>query len=43
MSIESKLQFFAETRHSYGNTALMLSGGATFGKFHLGLLKALHE
>jgi len=43
MSIESKLEFFAETRHSYGKTALMLSGGATFGKFHFGLIKALHE
>ena len=43
MSIENKLEFFAETRHSYGNTALMLSGGANFGKFHFGLLKALYE
>ena len=43
MSIESKLEFFAETRHSYGRTALLLSGGASFGKFHFGLLKALHE
>ena len=43
MSIEQKLEFFAETRHSYGRTALLLSGGATFGKFHFGLLKALYE
>ena len=43
MSFENKLQFFTETRHSYGHTALMLSGGATFGKFHFGVLKALHE
>ena len=43
MSIEAKLEFFAETRHSYGRTALMLSGGAHFGKFHFGLLKALYE
>lgn len=43
MSFESKLQFFTETRHSYGHTALMLSGGATFGKFHFGVIKALHE
>ena len=43
MSIESKLEFFAETRHSYGRTALLLSGGATFGKFHFGLVKALYE
>jgi predicted acylesterase/phospholipase RssA len=37
------MTFFAETRHSYGHTALMLSGGATFGKFHFGVIKALHE
>ena len=43
MSIESKLEFFAETRHAYGKTALMLSGGAGFGKFHFGLIKALWE
>ena len=43
LSIEKKLEFFSETRHSYGRTALMLSGGATFGKYHFGLLKALHE
>jgi len=43
MSMENKLEFFAETRHAYGRTALMLSGGANFGKFHFGLLKALYE
>lgn len=43
MTIESKLEFFAETRHAYGRTAILLSGGATFGKFHFGLLKALYE
>lgn len=43
MSFESKIQFFTETRHSYGHTALMLSGGATFGKFHFGVIQALYE
>ena len=43
MGIETKLEFFSETRHSYGRTALLLSGGATFGKFHFGLLSALYE
>ena len=43
LSIEKKLEFFSETRHAYGRTALLLSGGATFGKYHFGLLKALHE
>lgn len=37
------MTFFAETRHSFGQTALMLSGGATFGKYHFGVMKALHE
>lgn len=37
------MTFFAETRHSFGHTALLLSGGANFGKFHFGVLKALHE
>ena len=43
MSIENKLEFFSETRHSYGRTALLLSGGATFGKFRFGLVKAIYE
>ena len=43
MSIENKLDFFAETKHSYGKTALILSGGATFGKYHFGIIKALYE
>ena len=43
MSIENKLEFFSQTRHSYGRTALLLSGGATFGKFHFPLLEALYE
>ena len=43
MSIENKLDFFAETKHSYGKTALLLSGGATFGKYHFGIIKALYE
>lgn len=43
MSIRQKLTFFSETRHSYGHTALLLSGGASFGKFHFGLIKALLE
>lgn len=53
-NMSQKIEFFAETRHSYGRTALLLSGkkiihtmlsigGATFGRFHLGLIKALYE
>jgi predicted acylesterase/phospholipase RssA len=43
LSLQQKLTFFAETRHSFGHTALMLSGGATFGKYHFGVIKALYE
>jgi TAG lipase / steryl ester hydrolase / phospholipase A2 / LPA acyltransferase len=36
-----KLKFFCETAQSYGRSALMLSGGATLGLFHVGVVKAL--
>ncbi|KAI9004738.1 acyl transferase/acyl hydrolase/lysophospholipase [Gaertneriomyces semiglobifer] len=38
-----KLEFFHDTRQSFGNTALLLQGGATFGLYHLGVVKALNE
>jgi predicted acylesterase/phospholipase RssA len=38
-----KLEFFSETRHAYGRTALLLSGGAALGMFHLGVVKTLYE
>jgi hypothetical protein len=34
-----KLAFFNETRHAYGRTALMLSGGAALGFYHIGLIR----
>lgn len=36
-----KLSFFSETAKSFGRSALMLSGGATLGLFHVGVVKAL--
>ena len=39
----TKLQFFRETRHSYGRTAVLLSGGASMGLYHSGVLRALKE
>src|SRR5690606_7950426 len=36
-----KLKFFQELTQSYGRSALMLSGGATLGLFHVGVVKAL--
>ena len=43
LTSDTKLAFFHQTRHSYGRTALLLSGGATMGLFHLAMVKVLHE
>lgn len=43
VSFEEKLKFFRETALSYGRSALMLSGGATLGMFHVGVVKAMWE
>jgi TAG lipase / steryl ester hydrolase / phospholipase A2 / LPA acyltransferase len=37
----TKVRFFHEVALSYGRSALMLSGGATHGLFHVGVVKAL--
>uniref|UniRef100_A0A1D1ZGQ5 Triacylglycerol lipase SDP1 n=1 Tax=Anthurium amnicola TaxID=1678845 RepID=A0A1D1ZGQ5_9ARAE len=41
LDLEEKLAFVHETRHAFGRTALLLSGGATLAAFHLGVVKAL--
>ncbi|PID42162.1 MAG: patatin [Proteobacteria bacterium] len=38
-----KLRFFQDTLLSFGRPALLLSGGATLGMFHIGVIKALWE
>ena len=38
-----KLVFLRETRHAFGRTALLLSGGATLTMYHLGVIKALFQ
>ncbi|CAH0475274.1 unnamed protein product [Peronospora belbahrii] len=43
LSIDNKLAFFSETRHAYGRSALMLSGGGAHGFYHAGVIKALIE
>lgn len=43
ISFEDKLHFFRRASHCYGRSALMLSGGAMLGFFHLGVVKALIE
>lgn len=41
--LEERLQFMHETRHAFGRTALLLSGGASLGAFHIGVVKTLVE
>lgn len=36
-----KIEFFETTGKAFGRSALLLSGGATLGLFHLGVVKAL--
>jgi len=38
-----KLAFFEETSHAFGQSCLMLSGGAGLGFFHAGVIKALSQ
>ncbi|MFH1810607.1 MAG: patatin-like phospholipase family protein [Pseudomonadota bacterium] len=40
---EVKLEMFRQGAHRFGRSALMLSGGATLGIYHLGVVKALFE
>lgn len=42
-SLVQKLDFFERTRQAFGESALMLSGGAALGLFHLGVLKAMWD
>jgi TAG lipase / steryl ester hydrolase / phospholipase A2 / LPA acyltransferase len=41
LDADAKLKFFKDTAESFGRSALMLSGGATLGLFHVGVVKAL--
>jgi NTE family protein len=43
LSLEEKNKFFQDVALSFGRSALVLSGGATMGFFHLGVIKALHQ
>ncbi|MBU1537033.1 DUF3336 domain-containing protein, partial [Myxococcota bacterium] len=42
-SDEAKLVQFKKSAKTFGRSALMLSGGATMGIYHLGVVKALHD
>lgn len=43
LPLEEKLAFIRETRHAFGRTALLLSGGASLGAFHVGVVRTLIE
>ena len=43
MTEASKLDFFKDILLSFGRPALLLSGGASLGAFHIGVVKALWE
>lgn len=43
ISNDEKQDFFLRASHCYGRSALMLSGGASLGYFHAGVVKALFE
>ena len=43
MSQSKKLNFFKDVLLSFGRPALLLSGGASLGVFHMGVVKALWE
>ncbi|KAJ3220968.1 hypothetical protein HK099_003878 [Clydaea vesicula] len=42
-SLKHKLDFFAELKQTFGQTALILDGGASFGLYHIGVVKVLIE
>lgn len=43
LPLKEKISFFKDTLLSFGRPALLLSGGATLGMFHIGVVKALWE
>ena len=43
ISLDKRVAFFSEARHAFGKTALVLSGGASLGMYHMGVVKALLE
>lgn len=43
LPLAEKVKFFDQIKTSYGNTALMLSGGASLGVYHIGVVKVLKE
>ncbi|XP_049852626.1 uncharacterized protein LOC126332792 isoform X2 [Schistocerca gregaria] len=42
LPLREQFEYFYETKRAYGRSALCLSGGATLGMYHLGVLKVLY-
>ena len=43
VGLEERVEFFRTLRHSHGRTAILLSGGGSFGHFHFGVTRALTQ
>jgi predicted acylesterase/phospholipase RssA len=43
ITLATRIEYFASLRKVFGRSALLLSGGATLGMYHLGVVKCLHE
>lgn len=43
MTVLDKFLFFKDTAQAFGRSALLLSGGAILGMYHIGVIKALYE
>lgn len=43
ITAEEKLEFFESTSQTFGQSCLMLSGGAALGIYHMGVVKSLWE
>ena len=43
LPLSTRIEFFAGLRKVFGRSALLLSGGATLGMYHLGVIKCLYE
>ncbi len=42
METDKKISFLKNIKHALGKTALCLSGGASFGLYHVGVIKTLY-
>ncbi|CAC9514353.1 Domain_of_uncharacterised_function_(DUF3336)/Patatin-like_phospholipase_-_putative [Leishmania infantum] len=43
VTVGHRLKVLRKVLHSYGRTALVLSGGSSMGTYHAGVVRALHE